>query len=101
MNVSKAWLEGKSDTIERYYELQEGGGRVPKETVLLLRSFNKLNKIGQAEAIKRVEELTYVDKYIDEKRNKAYERFSKEYVGKSRRKYKLRRLFITKRSACN
>lgn len=82
LDINKAWLEGKSDTIERYYELQEGGGRVPKETVLLMRSFNKLNKVGQSEAIKRVEELTYISKYIDKKPSRIYEPFSKEYVDK-------------------
>lgn len=35
--------------------------------ILLLNSFNKLNKDGKDEAIKRIEELTYISKYIEEK----------------------------------
>lgn len=31
--------------------------------ILLLKNYRKLNDIGQREAIKRVEELTYIDKY--------------------------------------
>lgn len=31
---------------------------------ILLSNFNKLNDLGKNEAIKRVEELTYVDRYI-------------------------------------
>lgn len=72
--INKAWLEGKSDTIERYYRLQEGGGRFPKNTVLLLRQFNRLNDLGKSEAIKRVEELAYINKYIDEERNRMHEK---------------------------
>ncbi|HCX63028.1 MAG TPA: hypothetical protein DHU59_11415, partial [Clostridiales bacterium] len=33
------------------------------QEVVLLSNFNKLNGIGQNEANKRVEELTYIDKY--------------------------------------
>lgn len=63
LNVNEAWLMGHDVSMERYYRMQEGGGRMPKEQVLLLRSFNKLNETGMNEAIKRVEELTYIDKY--------------------------------------
>lgn len=35
---------------------------------LLLHNFNKLNTSGKNEAIKRVEELTYIDKYIEEEK---------------------------------
>lgn len=65
LNINPTWLTGESDTIEKYYGIQEGGGRYPKETVLLLRSFNKLNELGKNEAIKRVEELSYIDKYTE------------------------------------
>lgn len=37
--------------------------------LILLDSFNKLNKEGKNEAIKRVEELTYISKYIEENTN--------------------------------
>ena len=33
---------------------------------LLLKNYNKLNQLGKNEAIKRVEELTYINKYIEE-----------------------------------
>lgn len=35
----------------------------PEAETDILNSFHKLNKIGQNEAVKRVEELTYIDKY--------------------------------------
>lgn len=38
---------------------------------LLLSNFNKLNGLGKHEAVKRVEELTYIDKY--KKGSKPYE----------------------------
>lgn len=38
-----------------------------KSEEILLSNYNKLNNIGQHEASKRVEELTYIDKYKKEK----------------------------------
>lgn len=37
--------------------------KLTKLEIAILSSFNKLNDIGQHEANKRVEELTYIDKY--------------------------------------
>lgn len=63
LGVSEAWLMGYDVPMERHYRVQEGDRKYSKETVLLIRNFNKLNDIGQNEATKRVEELTYIDKY--------------------------------------
>lgn len=71
LDVNEAWLMGHDVSMERYYNIQEGGGKTPKETVLLLREFRKLNSNGKQEAIKRVEELTYIDKYTSN--SKIYE----------------------------
>lgn len=38
-----------------------------KEETTLLENYNKLNNLGKNEAIKRVEELTYIDKYKNTK----------------------------------
>lgn len=38
-----------------------------KEETILLENYNKLNDLGKNEAIKRVEELTYIDKYKNTK----------------------------------
>jgi transcriptional regulator with XRE-family HTH domain len=70
LDINQAWLVGESENMERYYGLQEGGGRVPKERILFMRSFNKLNELGREEALKRVEELTFIDKYINKKQDK-------------------------------
>lgn len=47
------------------------------ERHLLLKNYNKLNQLGKNEAIKRVEELTYINKYIEED-NKVVELPKKE-----------------------
>ncbi|AJA42495.1 putative Cro/Cl-type repressor (endogenous virus) [Clostridium phage phiCT453A] len=40
-----------------------------KKETTLLTNFNKLNETGKDEAIKRVEELTQIDKYTHEEKN--------------------------------
>lgn len=41
-------------------------GVTPREYERLLRYYKALNKVGQEEAIKRIEELTYIDKYTND-----------------------------------
>lgn len=48
-----------------------------EEENILINNFNKLNKKGKSEAIKRVEELTFIGKYIEED-NKVIELPKKE-----------------------
>lgn len=59
------------------------------EQHLLLKNYNKLNQLGKNEAIKRVEELTYINKYIEEdnkvievpkKEKQIWEEPGKEYL---------------------
>ncbi|MDB1947654.1 helix-turn-helix transcriptional regulator [Clostridium tertium] len=59
------------------------------ERHLLLKNYNKLNQLGKNEAIKRVEELTYINKYIEEdnkvievpkKEKQIWEEPGKEYL---------------------
>lgn len=59
------------------------------ERHLLLKNYNKLNQLGKNEAIKRVEELTYINKYIEEdnkvievpkKEKQIWEKPGKEYL---------------------
>lgn len=47
-----------------------------KEETILLENYNKLNDLGKNEAIKRVEELTYIDKY----KKQVWEEEGKEYL---------------------
>lgn len=39
---------------------------------ILIQHYNKLNKVGQNEAVKRVEELTFIDKYRKSLKNTAH-----------------------------
>ncbi|GAA0678833.1 helix-turn-helix transcriptional regulator [Clostridium cadaveris] len=56
-----------------------------KEETTLLENYNKLNNLGKNEAIKRVEELTYIDKYKNTKvtelpKKQAWEEEGKEHL---------------------
>lgn len=60
LDVSEAWLMGYDVPLERKLtnnELKEDESR-------FVREYRKLNHLGKQEAIKRVEELTYINKYI-------------------------------------
>lgn len=56
-------------TIEKT-TASKGSHPTPKDTHItrlkgIIRSFEKLNLLGQIEALKRVEELTYISKYVN------------------------------------
>ena len=53
LEVNPAWLIGKSEAMEPIKE------KLPK----ILDYYNSLNDLGKHEATKRVEELTYIEKY--------------------------------------
>lgn len=53
LNVNPAWIVGKSDLIELPSQ------KIPK----IMQYYNQLNDLGKHEAIKRVEELTYLPQY--------------------------------------
>ena len=53
LNVNPSWIVGKSDDMELPSQ------KVPK----ILQYYKQLNDIGKHEATKRVEELTYIEKY--------------------------------------
>ncbi|AVP54491.1 hypothetical protein C3B72_04865 [Clostridium tetani] len=50
---------------EKVYNLS----KISKKETTLLSNFNKLNETGKDEAIKRVEELTQIDKYTHEEKD--------------------------------
>ncbi len=52
--------------------------KLSSKEIELLYNFNSLNEIGQNEATKRIEELTYIDKYI--KKSKITEMPKKEDI---------------------
>lgn len=56
----------KSDLLEDNTNKSKAKNIISIEETNLLENFNKLNKLGKNEAIKRVEELTYINKYLDE-----------------------------------
>jgi transcriptional regulator with XRE-family HTH domain len=63
LNVSEAWLMGYNVPMDRDYIHTTNLGVVSLREVKLINNLRKLNEVGQQEAIKRVEELTYIDKY--------------------------------------
>ena len=64
LDVNEAWLMGYDVPMER--EISNNSTiNFNDETNILFDNFNKLNELGKQEAIKRVEELTYINKYID------------------------------------
>lgn len=66
--ISLCYLYG----IQSFDELDEskkGSNPSSDEITQLILFYNKLNNIGKREAMKRLEELTYIDKYIVEQKN--------------------------------
>lgn len=61
---------------EENKETNQNEDAISIEEHKLLKNFNKLNKTGKDEAIKRVEELTYINKYIDANETKVDENSS-------------------------
>ncbi|WP_326511379.1 transcriptional regulator [Clostridium intestinale] len=62
LNINESWLMGFDAPKEKpnYTDQTE----LTKNEKQLLDCFNKLNDLGQVEALKRVDELTYVNKYL-------------------------------------
>lgn len=61
LNVSEAWLMGYDVPMKRH-----NNNRTTEEASLkIIQYYEQLNDIGKNEATKRVEELTYIQKYID------------------------------------
>jgi transcriptional regulator with XRE-family HTH domain len=68
LNVNPTWFvreDAPMDIIAHSNESENING-VDNIEKSLLANFNKLNTKGKKEAIKRVEELTYINKYIEE-----------------------------------
>ncbi len=73
LDVSETWLMGYDVPMERINdELQEKKEKVTNYTQKislkyrekeLIENFKKLNDLGQKEALKRIEELTFINKY--------------------------------------
>lgn len=53
------------EPLENYSQ----NNNLSKEETILLSNYNKLNDNGKEEAIKRIEELTCISKYIEKKNN--------------------------------
>lgn len=68
-NINPAWLMGYDVEKELISEKLSKYEQLSKEEQTLLSNFNNLNDIGKKEAIKRVSELTEINKYIDSKEN--------------------------------
>lgn len=64
LNVNEAWLMGYDVSMERVESINSDN--ITKEEYNILKNYRKLNDLGKNEAIKRVEELTYISKYIEE-----------------------------------
>lgn len=62
LNVNEAWLLGQDVEIER----KDNVKALTDKEFKLLNTFNCLNDTGKAEAQKRIEELTFIDKYKNE-----------------------------------
>lgn len=65
LDVNEAWLMGHDVPMERENNISTLNNNFNNKENLILNNFNKLNDLGKLEAIKRVEELTYINKYIE------------------------------------
>lgn len=64
LNINPAWLMGYDVEMKENTDTETiKKPALTKPETTLLTNYNKLNNIGQNEASKRVEELTYIDKY--------------------------------------
>lgn len=75
LEVSPMWIIGYDIPIEKEISTKIN---LDDKTTLLLNSFNKLNDEGKNEAIKRVDELTELNKYKKEEDNRVIELPKKE-----------------------
>lgn len=70
LDINPTWLvRDDAPMILNHLNKSENIKKQNSLELILLDSFNKLNKEGKSEAIKRVEELTYISKYIEENPN--------------------------------
>lgn len=70
LDINPTWLvRDDAPMILNHLNKSENIKKQNSLELFLLDSFNKLNKEGKNEAIKRVEELTYISKYIEENTN--------------------------------
>ncbi|MBD7914245.1 helix-turn-helix domain-containing protein [Clostridium sp. Sa3CUN1] len=70
LDINPTWLvRDDAPMILNHLNKSENIKKQNSLELILLDSFNKLNKEGKNEAIKRVEELTYISKYIEENTN--------------------------------
>ncbi|WP_195269552.1 helix-turn-helix transcriptional regulator [Eubacterium sp. 1001713B170207_170306_E7] len=60
LNVNEAWLMGYDVTIERS---QNNSPLITGQEVVLLKFYRQLSAAGKQEALKRLEELTELQKY--------------------------------------
>lgn len=63
LDISPAYLMGWESKEPN--EIQQTENLISVKERKLLNSFNKLNDLGKGEAIKRVNELTYINKYTE------------------------------------
>lgn len=63
LNINETWLMGYDVPKEKQFRLEKS--TLSSEEITLLERFNTLNKVGKKEANKRIEELTYINKYIE------------------------------------
>ncbi|MDY4606374.1 helix-turn-helix domain-containing protein [Clostridium tertium] len=75
LEVSPMWIIGYDIPTEKEISTKIN---LDDKTTLLLNSFNKLNDEGKNEAIKRVDELTELNKYKKEEDNRVIELPKKE-----------------------
>lgn len=75
LEVSPMWIIGYDIPTEKEISTKIN---LDDKTTLLLNSFNKLNDEGKNEAIKRVDELTELNKYKKEEDNRVIEPPKKE-----------------------
>lgn len=82
-NVNPVWLMGYD--VEKNLKGQNAILNLSEKEKMLLENYNKLNDLGKKEATKRVEELTYIDKYKNTKvtelsKKQAWEEEGKEHL---------------------
>lgn len=63
LNINETWLMGYDVPKEKQFHVEKS--TLSSEEITLLERFNTLNKVGKKEANKRIEELTYINKYIE------------------------------------
>lgn len=63
LDINETWLMGYDVPKQKQFNIEKP--TLSNEEVILLKRFNTLNKVGKEEANKRIEELTYINKYIE------------------------------------